>query len=333
MSTITPAAGVAVTGSAATTPAYSGTFIPAIWSGKMIRDFYRASTFADVCNRDYEGEISSMGDKVVIPVTPSVTSSKYQVGQSLTYAVPTPGKVELNIDRARYFAFEVKNVFEYQSKPSLMDMFSADAGEQMRVGIDSDCWYTTFADAHAANKGATAGVNSGAYNLGTDATPIVLTAANILSTVLGLASVLDEQNVPSEGRWLVLSPQDRTLLLQSNLAQAYITGDSKSPVRNGLIGKIDRFDVYVSNLLPRATAASAAPWVSGDGSDNSITSASGVKRRAIIAGHRSAMTFAAQITQTEKLPNPNDFGEYVRSLQVYGVKTVQPKALAVATVA
>ena len=331
MSTINPAPGVAVSGAFATTPAYSGTFIPAIWSGKLIANFYAASTFADVCNRDYEGEISKMGDKVVINTTPAPIINNYVVGTNLTYGVPTPGSIELNIDRAKYFAYQVNDVLDYQSKPDLMDTFSGDAGERMRVAIDSDCFYRTFSDAAAANKGATAGVGSASYNLGTDAAPVTLTAANVLQKILEMASVLDEQNIPNEGRFLILGPQDRTLLMQSELRQAYLTGDAKSPMRNGLLGEIDRFKLYVSNLLPKATAATNAPWISGDGSDTSITSTGG-PRRLIVAGHRSAMTFASQITKTEEVRNPNDFGDYVRSLQVYGVKTVNPKALTVAVV-
>ncbi len=330
MSTITAAPTVPVSGSFATTPAYSGTFIPAIWSGKLIRDFYAASTFADICNRDYEGEISKMGDKVVIPVAPAIVSQKYTIGTNLTYGVPTPNTIELQIDQARYFAYQVNDVLEHQSKPDLMDMFTADASERMRVAIDSDCWYRSFNGAHAANKGATAGVNSGGYNLGTDAAPIALTAANVLQVILELASVLDEQNVPSEGRWIAMDPKTRTLLLQSSLAQAQFTGDAKSPVRNGLIGEIDRFRAYVTNLLPKATAL---PWISGDGTDTSITSVGGVARRTIVAGHRSAVTFASQITKTETVRNQNDFGDFLRSLQVYGTKVVQPKALALAVVA
>ncbi len=325
MSTINPAASVPVAAPFNTSPAYSGTFIPAVWSAKLNQKFYMTSTFADVSNTDWEGEVSKMGDKVVINTAPTILSEKYTVGTNLTYGVPTPNTTELNIDRARYFAFQTNDVLAYQSKPDLMDMFSGDAAENMRIGIDSDCWYTTFSDAAAANKGATAGRNSASYNLGTDAAPVALTAANVLQKVLELASVLDEQNVPSEGRWLVLDPKTRTLLLQSNLAQAYLTGDSTSPLRNGRIGVIDRFTVYVTNALPRATGAE---WVSGDGTDNSITSAGGTARRLIVAGHKSALTFASQITKTETVRNPNDFGDYVRALNVYGVKTIQPDALA-----
>ena len=329
MSTITPAATVAVSAPFNTTPAYSGTFIPSVWSGKLIANFYQASTFADVCNRDYEGEISQMGDKVVINTTPALSINNYTVGTALTYAVPTPSTLELNIDRAKYFAYQVNDVLEYQSKPDLMDTFTGDAGERMRVAIDSDCWYRTFSDAAAANKGATAGVGSAAYNLGTDLVPVTLTASNVLQKILEMASVLDEQNVPNEGRFLVIDPKTRTLLMQSELRQAYLTGDSKSILRNGLLGTIDRFNLYVSNLLPKSAGGA---WVSGDGSDNSITSAGGVARRLLVAGHRSAMTFASQITKTEQVRNPNDFGDYVRSLQVYGVKTVNPKALTTAVV-
>lgn len=327
MSTITPAATYPVSGAFATNPAYSGTFIPAIWSAKLNQKFYAMSTFADVVNRDWEGEIKSRGDKVIIASPPDIATSKYVVGTSLSYGVPTPDVQELNIDRGRYFAFKVSDVLEFQSKLALDDTFQSDAAQKMRIAIDSDCWYSTFSGAAAANKGATAGVNSASYDLGTDTAPVVLTAANVLQKILELASVLDEQNVPDDNRWLVLDPKTRTLLLQSNLAQAYLTGDTTSPVRNGLVGKIDRFNVYVSNLLPRAIAATNAPWVSGDGSDSTITSTGG-PRRLIAAGHKSAMTFASQITKTDTLPNQDDFGHLVRSLNVYGVKTVQPKALA-----
>lgn len=327
MATVTAGVVTPVTGAFNTTPSYSGTFIPTIWSGKLNAKFYTASTFADICNKNWEGDISNIGDKVIINNIPSLVINDYVVGGNLQYQTPTPDTIELVIDRAKYFGFTVADVLEYQAKPDLMDMFSNDASEQMRTVIDSTCIYRTFNQGSAANRGATAGVKSGAIDLGTDAAPIALTKDNVLQKILEMAAVLDEQNVPTEGRWLVLDPQTRTLLLQSNLAQAQITGDDKSPVRNGMIGKIDRFDIYVSNHLPRI-AASGTAWLSGDGSESSTTANSNAsKRRAIIAGHRSAISFANQMTKTEKLPNPTDFGELVRGLNVFGHKVTKPEAL------
>jgi hypothetical protein len=310
-----------------TSPAYSGTFIPSVWSAKLNAKFYAASVYGEIANTDWQGDISGMGDKVTINLAPTLTVSDYVAGTALAYQVPTPSTLDLNIDKGKYFAFTVNDVLEYQAKPNLLDMFSTDAAEQMRIAIDSTVIYNTFAGSDATNKGATAGKNSGSYNLGTDAAPITLTPALALQKILELASVLDEQNVPDAGRWLVLDPYTRAMLMQSNLSQAQFMGDPTSMVRNGKIGSIDRFTVYVSNQLPKG-AASAAPWVSGNGSENSITAAGGVKRRAIIAGHKSAITFASQITKMETVRNPNDFGDFIRSLNVFGYKVVKPESLA-----
>lgn len=312
-----------------TNPSYSGTFIPAVWSAKLAEKFYAASVYGDIANTSWQGEIANVGDKVYINTAPTITISNYAAGTNLSYQVPTPDMQELLIDKGKYFAFQINDVLEYQAKPNLMDMFAADAAEQMRIAIDSQVVYNTFSGGAAVNKGATAGRKSGLYNLGTDAAPVALTANNVLQKILELASVLDEQNVPDSDRWLVIDPATRTLLFQSNLAQAQFMGDATSPVRNGKIGQIDRFTVYVSNQLPKGTAGTGTAWVSGDGSENAITSTGAVlARRAIMAGHKSAITFASQITKMETVRNPNDFGDYIRSLNVFGFKVVKPESLA-----
>ena len=319
-----------------TSPAYSGAFIPTIWSSKLNVKFYATSVFADICNRNWEGDISNIGDKVIINNIPSLTINDYVVGNTLSYQAPTPNTIEMLVDRAKYFGFNISDVLEYQAKPDLMNMFSNDAAEQMRTVIDSTCIYRSIFNGAAANRGATAGVKSSAINLGTDTAPVALstTTNTILDTILGMASVLDEQNIPDSDRYLVIDPATRLALLKSNLQQAQITGDSASPIRNGMIGKIDRFTVYLSNQLPYAAAGTATPWYSGDGSETSVTSAgTDLKRRAIFAGHKSAMSFASQMTKTEQLRNPTDFGDLIRGLQIFGHKVTKPEALAVAVVA
>lgn len=316
-----------VTSPFATNPPASGNFIPTIWSAKLNAKFYAASVYGDIANTDWQGDITGMGDKVLIHTAPTIAVANYTVGGGVNYQVPTPDVLELNIDKGKAFAFQINDVLEYQSKPKLLDMFTADAAEQMRVAIDSNVLYNTFNGAVAANKGATAGVRSGNYNMGTDTAPITLTASNVLQKILEMASVLDEQNVPASDRWLLIDPFTRSLLMQSNLAQAQFMGDAKSPVRNGLIGEIDRFKTYVTNQLPRAVAGSNTPWLSGDGSENNISSVSGLKRRVILAGHKSAITFASQVTKMETIRNPNDFGDYIRSLNVYGFGVVRGEGL------
>jgi hypothetical protein len=121
--------------------------------------------------------------------------------------------------------------------------------------------------------------------------------------------------------------------MKSNLAQAQFMGDSQSMVRNGKIGGIDRFSVYVTNNLPRA-ASGATVWTSGDGSDTSLAAGGtfAQKSRVIIAGHKSAISFASQMTKMETVRNPYDFGDYVRGINVYGLKVTKPESLALAVV-
>jgi hypothetical protein len=198
-------------------------------------------------------------------------------------------------------------------------VFTNDAAMQMKIAIDSDVLLGTFNQGAATNQGATAGKISASFNLGTDLAPVTLTAANILQSITALSSVLDEANVPETDRFLVISPTERQILMQSNLAQAQFMGDPSSILRNGKIGQIDRFTVYVSNLLPRAAA--------GQSYTGTVVS-NALKRHAIMAGHKSAITFASQIAKVESLQNPNDFGTLIRGLNVYGYKVVQADGLA-----
>ena len=306
-----------------TSPAYSGSFIPEIWSGKLNAKFYATTVFGEIANTDWEGDISNVGDKVTINNIPTITIRDYVVGQNLTYEVPEPSIDELLVDKGKYFAFTVADVLAHQSNPDLMDTFSSDASEQMGITIDRSVLLAEFDQGAAANKGATAGVISGSYNIGTDAAPVTLSATTTLPLITNLASVLDEQNVPESDRWLVISPYMRSWLMQSDLAQAYLTGDDSSIIRTGFIGKIDRFKVYVSNQLPSAGAG-----LDFDGNAQCGAAA----RTAIMAGHKSAITFASQMTKMEDLPNPTDFGRLVRGLNIYGHNTVKSESLALALV-
>jgi hypothetical protein len=321
---------------APTTP-YSGTFIPTLWSGKLAQKFYKTSIFGEIANTDWQGEINGIGDKVIINTIPDLSITDYKLGGPIQYQIPEGQTIELVIDTGKLFAFQVNDLLELQSKPNLMNMFTDDATERMKLVIDKDVIYRSFFNdkgvlntietdkenvydkIDARNTGAAAGRDSGNYNMGTDTTPVALTGANILEQITAMSSILDEANVPQEGRYLVISPYERHVLMQSNLAQAQFMGDNKSIIRNGKIGQIDRFTIYVSNQLPRTAAGKA--W------DNTTAAEGAAKRHLIFAGHKSAITFASQFVKTETLRNPQDFGDLIRGLNVYGTKVVKGDAL------
>ena len=303
----TPYSGVAAN------PAYSGApaggvFIPEIWSGKLIEKFYAATVLAAISNTDYEGEIKNMGDKVKIRTKPTITIRDYTIDQSLTVDRPSSTAVELTIDFAKYFNLVLDDIMERQSDMNLMSMWADDASEQMKIVIDTAVLAGIDTGIAAANKGATAGRISANINLGATGTPVIPTPTDIVNHIIDMGQVLDEQNMPETGRWLVIPPWFGSMIKKSDLRNASISGDGVSLARNGRLGMIDRFTLYSSNLLPTAT-------------DTTHTATR------VFGGINAGLTFASQISQMETLRSESTFGTLLRGLQVYGYKVLDGTCL------
>ena len=300
---------------------YAANFIPEVWSGKLQVKFYKSTVLGEITNNDWEGEIKGQGDKVHIRTIPTITINNYQKGMNLTNQVPTSTPLELNIDKGKYFAVVLDDVDEVQADVKLMDIFTNDASQQMKIAIDGDVLGNVYADAASANKGATAGAISGDINLGATGAPRAVSKSNVLDLILDMGQCLDEQNVPEDGRWLVIPAWMAAMIKNSDLKQAYLTGDSVTPLRNGKIGMIDRFTVYISNNLSKVTdlGSDSAAGGTGGAADKSAWN--------IMAGTRDAISFASQITNVETLRAQSTFGNIMRGLNVYGYKVTKPEAL------
>ena len=292
-------------------PNYSGNFIPEIWSGKLIQNFYDATVLSAIANTDYEGEIRRMGDTVNIRTTPEITIKTYVKGQTLTVENPDKPKIQLVIDKGEYFACIEDDVDKVQADINLMDTWSKDASERMKIKIDQRVLTAIIADVAAANEGSSAGRISGSINLGAGGagTAVTLSKTNIIEYIVDMGTVLDEANCPEANRWLIIPAKMAGLIKKSDLKDASITGDGTSPLRNGRLGMIDRFTVYMSHNLPSTV----------DGGNREFD---------IIAGHKMGFTFASQMTEMETIRSESTFGNIVRGLQVYGYQTVKPEALA-----
>src|SRR5262245_12152085 len=202
------------TGSVQPTPAYTSTFIPEIWSGKLIEKFYASTVLAAISNTDYEGEIRNQGDRVHIRTKPTIQIRDYAAGGDLSLDRPSSSIVDLTIDKGKYFAEILDDVMEIQSDINLMGIWSDDAAQQMKITVDQDVLLGILGQANAFNRGANAGVISGNINLGVTGTPLPVVAniANppvagqitILQAILRLGLVLDEYNIPEQGRWVVM---------------------------------------------------------------------------------------------------------------------------------
>lgn len=296
-------------------PAYSGIFIPQIWSGKLVEKFYAATVLAAISNTDYEGEIKNFGDTVNIRTRPTIVISDYQVDQDLSVQRPSSNLVVLQINNGKYFNVALDDVMEVQSDIDLMNIWAQDAAEQMKISVDTSVlsYLATTTDIAATNYGATAGAITAAINLGTAAAPLTVSAnpatANtyVLDLITQAGQVLDEANIPESGRWLVIPSWMASLIKQSDLRNASIAGDMTSILRNGRLGEIDRFTLYYSNLLPTVDTSGLA--------------------YSVFFGVPAALTFAAQFTKMETIRSERSFSNLVRGLQVYGFKVVTAAAM------
>jgi hypothetical protein len=294
-------------------PAYSGAaaggvFIPEIWSGKLIEKFYAATVLAAIANTDYEGEIHNMGDKVKIRTKPTITIRTYTTDQTLVVERPSSNTVELQISNAYYFNEVLDDVFDLQADLNLLSMWADDAAEQLKITIDTQVLGILDAGVNAANLGPSAGKVSGNIDLGTAGAPAALTPSTVLNYIVDMGTVLDEQNIPETGRWLIIPPWAAGMIKKSDLRNASISGDGSSLLRNGRLGMIDRFTLYASNLLPTATEGSVSAF-------------------RIFGGHPHGLTFASQISKVETLRSEQTFGTLLRGLQVYGAQVLDGIAL------
>jgi hypothetical protein len=284
---------------------YSGNFIPEIWSGKLIENFYDATVLAAIANTDYEGEIRNMGDTVNIRTTPEITIKTYVKGQTLSVENPDKPKLQLVIDKGEYFACVEDDVDKVQSDINLMDTWSKDASERMKIKIDQRVLTDILPDIAATNKGGSAGRITGNINLGTSGSAVAVSKTNVLDYIVDMGTVLDEANCPEGDRFMVIPAKMAGMIKKSDLKDASLTGDSVSVIRNGRLGMIDRFTIYMSHNL-------------------SVSSG----KFSIIAGHKMGFTFASQMTNMETIRSETTFGNIIRGLQVYGYKVVKPEALA-----
>jgi|TARA_A100001518_G_C1212208_1_gene54776 hypothetical protein len=262
-------------------------FIPEVFSKKLQAKFYAQTMLSEVTTNEYEGEISGLGNKVNIRSVPAVTVADYS--GSLSYADVTSGTIELNIDKAKSYAFKVDDILREQADIDFMNEAANDAAQNMKIAIEQDVF---------------ANVAAGSSLTDVNATPSNLTSSNILGFILDAGQTLDENNIPEDNRYMIISPAAATLLKQSELRQAYLTGDNVSPLRNGFIGTVDRFNMYVSNNLVTASGVTSGLY-----------------------GHPKAIAYASQMTNTESVRLESSFGDGVRGLAVYGYKVVLPTAV------
>ena len=274
-------------------------FIPQIWDARLLNALDKAHVFANVVNRDYEGEIKQQGDTVKINTIGAVTIGDYTKNTDFTSGPETLATTaqSLTIDQAKYFNFQVDDVDAAQAAGDVMDK----AMERAAYGLND------AADAYLAKQLADS-ITAGNGNL-VAADAVALTAANVYENVVKMKLLLDKANVPTVGRWLVAPPEMIALILQDDRFVKTGGTMAEDVLQNGVVARAAGFDIYMSNNCASKVATGTTTFT-------------------VTAGDEGACTYAEQIVSTEAYRPEKRFADAVKGLHVYGAKVVDAKRLA-----
>ena len=331
----------------------NGNFSPVIYSKQVQLAFRKASVCEAITNSDYFGEIANMGDSVKIIKEPEITVQPYLRGKTITPQDLDDEDFSLTIDKANYFAFKVDDIEEAHSHVNFQSLASDRAAYRLGDQYDQDVLGYLSGFKQSALHGSPDTVNTttnGSVAVSTAGTDELLSSMKIdaasfggsagdalalqprtggatdstpaagdtfpLTVIARMSRLLDQQNVDTQGRWLVVDPVFMELLKDedSRLFNADFGG---SGLQNGLIGmNIHGFRVYTSNNLP---TVGTGPSFTGTNSSTNYGM--------IVAGHDSAVATAEQINKTETYRDTDSFADIVRGMHLYGRKILRPEAL------
>lgn len=273
-------------------------FIPEIWSAQLLSSLKKSLIFAGpgVANRDYEGAIAESGDTVKISSISRPTIASYTKNSTtITAETLTDAQRSLLIDQAKYFAFEVDDIDLRQS---------ANGGALMsEAAVEAAYGLADVADQYVAS--LYTGVDSG----NAISTTSVTDAAKAVTGLINLKVKLDNANVPSQGRYVVVPPWYNALLLGSDLFVRVDGSGSSEGLRNGMVGRAFGFDVLVSNNCVNVTGDD---WI-------------------VQAGYPGAVSFAEQVAKVEAYRPESAFSDALKGLHLYGAKLTRPTGIATLT--
>lgn len=270
-------------------------FIPTVWSARLQENLHKALVYASVADTQYEGDVRNMGDTVKIGAIGPITVSSYT--RNTTISSPqTLAAADgiLAIDQGKYFNFAVDDADKAQMNVDVMDAAMREAAYAVGDAIDQ---YIAAFHSQAGN------------TIGSDGSPIVPTPSTAGTAayeyLVDAGVLLDEDNVPSEGRWAIVPPWFYGMLQKDNrfVANAGLPGESA--LRNGIVGEAAGFQIRKSNNVVNTSAT----------------------KYKLLCGGIGAIAFVGQVTEIEGYRPPDRFADAVKGLFIYGGKVVYSNKL------
>jgi len=270
------------------------TFLPTIWSRRILDQLDKFLVADKICNRFYEGDVA-IGNKVNVFTPGDITVVDYTKNTDLGAAQVTTETVSyIDIDQQKAINFFLDGIDIKQVPVAMQSAYFERAMYAIRDTIDQFV-FGKYVNVHANN---------------TVTPALTLTSTNVYAEIASLYRKLTDSKVPLDNRFLTVSP--RVLEIINSYLAGKNTSLGDNATTNGYVGKFAGFDIYQSHNVP-ATAED----VSGTGSTEVVHNC--------LAGHPIGITLAKQIplegVGALKVFEPEKrFGTQVKGLTVYGGK-------------
>ena len=226
-------------------------FVPEIWSDEVIATYKKNLIAANLIKKmNFKGK---KGDAVHIPKPGRGSANAKAASTQVTLNTDTATEVVVNIDQHWEYSIMIEDIVSAQALASMRQFYTDDAGYALARKVDS----LILELGRGVNGGDGTADYTGAYS-GADGTTAYTGTAGALTDAAIRRSIqrLDDNDVPMDGRFLIVPPSTRnTLMGIARFTEQAFVGESGSSntIRNGEIGNVYGIPVFVTSNADAAT--------------------------------------------------------------------------------
>ena len=254
-----------------------------LWETAILTSFKEISTADLITKKPY-----SVEGKTAHFTTANLTNGVQDYNGSVDWEEANTVDIPLTYDKAKYFAFKVKDVDKVQLAGDLMMPLANEQAYSIKVAIDTAIYTEAVKGAKPANVIGSAGAKKS-----------VATAEDAYNYIVDLGTKLDNNKVPTVGRFVIASPEFVNLLAKDKRVL-----DNAQVLANGVVAGMNVNGMQIIKTADCPTSQ-------------------------VIALHNTAVGYGKQLDEIEAMRLEGDFADGVRGLAQYGVKTLQGEGIAV----
>jgi N4-gp56 family major capsid protein len=240
-----------LSGANAVTVSVANNFIPEIWSDEIVAAYKKNLVAANLIKKmNFRGK---KGDTVHIPSPARGSASAKVAANAVTLQASTNTDIAVLINQHYEYSKLIEDIAEVQSLASMRQFYTDDAGYALAKQVDN----SVIQLGRGVNGGDGTADYTGAFS-GADGTTAYTGTAGALTDAAIRRSIqrLDDNDVPMDGRFLIVPPSSRnTLMGLARYTEQAFVGEvgSANTIRNGEIGNLYGIPVFVSSNADTAT--------------------------------------------------------------------------------